>query len=506
MIQQLIRKYSNMKWLIPFIAVLGFDCGGTSLPTPPDPTDRPDANVYPVGSFDIHWAPETNDGRYLRVVSTKAPDRTLFETFIDAPFLEVSAGLERVVESHGSFHLIDSTVSTCSEQVVDAVTPGSDELVITGHFADCDIEYAVTFAPIDDDQLGFDINLIDTDSCYNRTKLLYASSPDEAFFGFGQQYSALNMKGRKLPIWIQEQGHGRGLQPLTFVLNTFGGGAGGDWHTSYTAVPFYVSSEACGMFVENTEYMEFDMVHDNSTSMTVFSDGFTGRIIFGADPLDVVSAYTRHTGRMQPLPEWTQRGAMVRLFGGTETVEARVAELKNAGVPLTGVWLEDWMGRRINFTGSRLWWNWQVDHTLYTGWDSLLDRLNDQDIRVTTYFNPYLTDMANNPVHERHLFAEAVEGDYLVRRPDGSLYEFGSGGFNGTAVDFTNPEARRWMKDLMIDILDSGVSGWMADFGEAMPYDVSLFDPSIRGEQYNHILPLYTVIPLFLLSPYSLTP
>ena len=192
---------------------------------------------------------------------------------------------------------------------------------------------------------------------------------------------------------------------------------------------------------------------------------------------------------MQPLPEWTQRGALVRLFGGTDAVEYRVDELNEAGVPLAGVWLEDWMGRRINFTGSRLWWNWQVDSELYDGWQDLVDDLNQQDIRVTTYFNPYLSDIEDDTAHARYLLEEAMEGDYLVRRDDGSLYQFGSGGFDASAIDFTNPAARRWMKDLMIESLDSGVSGWMADFAEAMPCHVSLFNKWIKGEQYHNQYP-----------------
>ena len=60
----------------------------------------------------------------------------------------------------------------------------------------------------------------------------------EAVFGGGLQYTHWNLEGRVLPVLIQEQGVGRGLQPVTALLDLFKHGAGGDWHTSYGGVGF----------------------------------------------------------------------------------------------------------------------------------------------------------------------------------------------------------------------------------------------------------------------------
>ncbi|MDQ3231959.1 MAG: hypothetical protein M3Q07_09080, partial [Pseudobdellovibrionaceae bacterium] len=54
-------------------------------------------------------------------------------------------------------------------------------------------------------------------------------------------------------------------------------------------------------------------------------------------------------------------------------------------------------------------------------------------------------------------------------------YEIDSGGFTGTLVDLTNPEAFDWYKKVIISsLIDSGMKGWMADFGEALPFDAKL--------------------------------
>ncbi|GKE03628.1 alpha-xylosidase 2 [Tanacetum coccineum] len=54
---------------------------------------------------------------------------------------------------------------------------------------------------------------------FNRICLTYSSEKNERFFGFGEQFSHIDFKGRKVPIFVQEQGIGRGDQPITFAAN-----------------------------------------------------------------------------------------------------------------------------------------------------------------------------------------------------------------------------------------------------------------------------------------------
>lgn len=54
---------------------------------------------------------------------------------------------------------------------------------------------------------------------FNRIWLTYASDEDERFYGFGEQFSHMNLKGKRVPIFVQEQGIGRGDQPITFAAN-----------------------------------------------------------------------------------------------------------------------------------------------------------------------------------------------------------------------------------------------------------------------------------------------
>jgi len=178
---------------------------------------------------------------------------------------------------------------------------------------------------------------------------------------------------------------------------------------------------------------------------------------------------------MTPLPGWAHGGAILGLQGGGEKVERIVGEMRAAGTPVTGVWLQDWVGNRKVPFGTRLWWDWQRDEERYPDWHGMLARLAGRGIRVLTYVNPFLAPVDGRPGGRPGLFAEAASSGYFVRRPDGSTYLTDQGDFVAGLVDLSNPAARAWyLKTLAANIAESGASGWMADFGEGLPLDAVL--------------------------------
>ena len=75
--------------------------------------------------------------------------------------------------------------------------------------------------------LRFNATLNDPTGKYNQLRVAYGCAEDEQLYGFGAQYSKFNVKGSRLPVFLSEQGVGRGLQPFTFALNQVSPGAGG---------------------------------------------------------------------------------------------------------------------------------------------------------------------------------------------------------------------------------------------------------------------------------------
>ena len=87
----------------------------------------------------------------------------------------------------------------------------------------------------------------------NRLFLNYWCDPSESFHGFGLQYTYWNLKGKRVPILVAEQGIGRGQEPITSALNYLGDGAGGDWSTTYAPKPMYVTNQNRSLVFDNSE-------------------------------------------------------------------------------------------------------------------------------------------------------------------------------------------------------------------------------------------------------------
>ena len=306
--------------------------------------------------------------------------------------------------------------------------------------------------------------------------LVGRSSSTEKFVGFGAQYDGVDMKGRELPIWCQEQGHGRGAEPLTSVLSVGTGNPAGDWHTSYTCVPWTLTNKGRGLVLENTERAIFDMQEDDSFEVKVWNSSLYAQLFIGDSPSQLVERYTEVFGRMTTLPEWSQQGVILRAHGGAEDVRATVEAARESGVPLAAVWVEDWCGLRSTALGSRMWWNWDVDRGLYPDWEDMVAELTAEGVAVLAYINPYLADATEKEDLDRHLFQEAKEAGYLVMDPTGDIFWMDQAGFDAAVVDLTNPAATRWMQGVVEDLLGTGVKGWMADFSEGLPLDVVLHE------------------------------
>ena len=100
------------------------------------------------------------------------------------------------------------------------------------------------------------------------------------------------------------------------------------------------------------------------------------------------------------------------------------------------------------------------------------------NIRVLTYVNPFFSDPSEFTNQSRHNFyQEGVANGYFVKHADGTPYSLFSLSIEFCMVDLTNPAAVSWMKNIIKAYsLDEGMSsGWMADFGEYLPFDAVLY-------------------------------
>lgn len=305
----------------------------------------------------------------------------------------------------------------------------------------------------------------------DRITVDFSLDRDEVIWGGGEQMSYLALNGRKFPLWTSEPGVGREPgTPLTDLASADGSFAGGDYWTTNYPEPTVLSSKGWALSLANAEYCEVDCSEPGRLRITVWSGNVTINL-FAGDPASLVQQLGARFGPRQPLPDWALGGAVVGLKEGERSFD-RLEKLIDAGAAVSGLWCEDWVGIRQTSFGRRLFWDWQWNAERYPDLPARIAALKVRGIRFLGYVNPYLA--VDGP-----LYPEAAAKGYLALKLDSDepyLVDFGE--FDAGVVDFTNPAAAEWFAEEVIGkrMLDFGLDGWMADFGEYMPVDLRLFD------------------------------
>lgn len=306
------------------------------------------------------------------------------------------------------------------------------------------------------------------DPMLNRLWIRIAADTEEHVWGGGEQMSYFDMRGRRFPMWTSEPGVGRDrTSEITFKSNVKDR-AGGDYFNTNYPQPTYLSSALYALHVETSAYSVFDFRRKTFHEIEIWAIPERIELFAAATFVELVETLSDRFGRQPPLPDWVYNGAIIGLKDGERSF-LRLQKMRDAGVAVSALWCEDWVGLRQTSFGARLFWDWQANEDRYPGLRQRIAELNDDGIRFLGYVNPYLC--VDGPLFE---IAEAA--GYFATDAAGktALVDFGE--FDCGVVDFTNVAAAEWFAEDIIGkkMLDYGLSGWMADFGEYLPIDVHL--------------------------------
>lgn len=318
---------------------------------------------------------------------------------------------------------------------------------------------------------------------YDRLRVRFHAEPGECVWGGGEQMSYLALNGRTFPIWTSEPGVGRDkTTELTRIMDAEGMAGGDYWNTNYPQ-PTFLTSRWIAVHLDASCYSVLDFTDPGFHAVDVWS-GTASFELFAADgPLELVSQLSKRFGRQPELPDWAIGGAIVGLKSGESSFE-RLERFIEAGTAVSALWCEDWAGIRETTFGRRLFWDWHNGERSAQRYPDLKARIADlhrRGIRFMAYANPYIAV-------DGDLFAEAAGGGHFCLRTDSDdvhLVDFGE--FDCGVVDFTREETRAWFAERVLgrEMLDIGIDGWMADFGEYLPTDLRLADGSDPMEAHN---------------------
>jgi len=308
---------------------------------------------------------------------------------------------------------------------------------------------------------------------YNRFFLRFKSFKDEHIYGCGEQFTTLDLKGKSVPIWVSE--HQQVLKIADKLLR---------WkvlgkpepdritkyknHQTYCSFPIFISSQNYGVYVHDDSYgkMEFD---DDSFELNFRNIPKSVSLITADSQKELIERFAKLMGIAPKTPDWVNNGAILAMQGGTEVLRQKYLEAKEKGVKIAALWAQDWCGHVVTSFGYQVYWNWSVDNELYKGLKDFIDELHKDGVKFLGYINTFLKKDAP-------LYNEAKMMNILVRKHNGEVYHIKSTTFDAGIVDLTNPTGYEWYKNIIKkNMIEFGLDGWMADFGEYLPTDAVVY-------------------------------
>lgn len=386
----------------------------------------------------------------------------IYKLKINNEFMVVGKGNNDYKMSHGSFKIKETLDSKKSLIATNFMLDGA-RAVITLDIGKAIIEIVnsnllkVSFDGLED---------------YNRMIVKLPANAEESVYGSGEIFTEFNLRGKKVNVWVAEHINAgqiakKLVKQVFGVKNSVKKQKFSNYETYY-AQPTFMSSRKYFYHSETTARSEFDF--SNEQYHLIKTDEIAPFYIgLGENYEELLTNLTSIIGRQPMLPDWVYDGQILGIQGGTEILMNKVDTALKYEMPVSGAWIQDWEGRRVTAAGKQLYWNWQWDSELYPNLDEKIKELNSKGIKVLGYCNPFLAV-------EKPLYKEASEKGYCVKNKEGKDYYVTITTFPAAMIDLTNPDAYQWIKNIIkTNMIEFGLSGWMADFGEYLPTDAVLY-------------------------------
>jgi alpha-D-xyloside xylohydrolase len=285
----------------------------------------------------------------------------------------------------------------------------------------------------------------------------------EHVYGLGERFGPLVKNGQTVDVW-----------------NADGGTVS---EQAYKNVPFYLSNRGYGVLIDDPGRVSFEVGSENveKVQFSVEGESLEYLVIAGPTPKDVLDRYTALTGRPALVPAWSY-GLWLSTSFTTDYDEATVTSFldgfRDRDLPLSAFHFDCFWMREFHWTDF-IW-----DPAAFPDPEGMLARLHDRGLRTCVWLNPYIAQ-------ESHLFDEGAAAGYLVRKPNGEVWQWDMWQAGMALVDFTNPDATAWFQGYVRTLLAQGVDAVKTDFGERIPTDVVWHDGRHPEAMHNLYAQLY---------------
>ena len=287
---------------------------------------------------------------------------------------------------------------------------------------------------------------------------------DEEFvYGLGQRFNGANQRGKAIHIWSEDR-----------WCQTEG--------NSYVPIPFFLSTEGYGVFVNRYELSFFDLGKEKSDKWKItLKDSPLDLYLFTEDsPKEILKDYAELSEFSPMPPEWSfgifvSRHLRLKEFATPNGIREMVKRMEENDLPWTVVIVEGWD---------------TYDTSTYRDLKEIVDELHQKGKKVLVYERCGRLD-------RRYWEEHRAKDEFFVRDKNGNTLIEEAPLFNpvdapnrkmSCFLDITNPEALDWWQNFVWKrlLVDIGIDGAKIDFGEEFPEDENIVLFSGRSVKGMH--------------------
>jgi alpha-D-xyloside xylohydrolase len=285
----------------------------------------------------------------------------------------------------------------------------------------------------------------------------------ECVYGLGERFTAFVKNGQVVDMWNEDGGTSSEL--------------------AYKNIPFYLTNRGYGVFVNHPGRVSFEVASEKveRVQFSVPGEELEYFLIYGPTPKEILNCYTALTGRPALPPAWSFGLWLSTSFTtdyDEKTVTSFIEGMAARDIPLHVFHFDCFWMKEFHWTDL------QWDSRFFPDPEEMLRRLKSHGLHICVWINPYIAQRSI-------LFEEAMQKGYLLRRPNGEIWQWDMWQAGMGIVDFTNPEACKWFAEKLRALLKMGVDAFKTDFGERIPTDVVYHDGSDPFKMHNYYAYLY---------------
>ena len=285
----------------------------------------------------------------------------------------------------------------------------------------------------------------------------------ECVYGLGERFTPFIKNGQVVDIWNED------------------GGTSSE--QAYKNIPFYLTNRGYGILVNHPEKVSFEVASEKveRVQFSVPGESLEYFVIYGPTPKQILERYTALTGRPARPPAWSFGLWLSTSFTTNydeATVTSFVDEMARRDIPLHVFHFDCFWMKEFNWTDL------QWDSRFFPDPERFLSRLKDRGLHICVWINPYIAQRSV-------LFDEAVQNGFLLKKPNGDIWQTDKWQAGMGIVDFTNPKACTWFAEKLRALLKIGVDTFKTDFGERIPTEVVYYDGSDPIKMHNYYAYLY---------------